>query len=161
MDASWVTPLIAGLAGVLGAGVGGSALLKAGRDDRSDRRDTARRDAFVSLYAAAMGLGQMYSTWVDLQPKTTNTVGRKIGEYRLGLQIAGHRERLILERFLTGSDAMWEATGRARAAAQPNELPVVEAVENAFGDWDIPKPMPDSWVQAIKDLRRLLSAWPA
>lgn len=149
--ATWVIALISAAAGVLGAAVGGGALLKIARDDRRERNDQEHTAALVALYAAANRLGLSYQTWSHLQPRRDNRLTRA----RLGIQLVGF-DKMILGRFWSAVDDIWLTSGRARAAATLEELKVIDEVESVFGDWTIGKPLPDAWGPAIRSLRALI-----
>lgn len=155
MDSTTSAALIAGGAGVLGALAGGGALLRSSRNERRDRQRSEHDAALVELYAAAMALGFTFHTWASLQP-TGNILHRAVGHVGLALKTYGHPQRVFIDRIFSGGDRVWAAVGAALAVAIPDERPIVKAIEAAFAEWQMPKPMPPSWAPAIQALRELL-----
>jgi hypothetical protein len=71
------------------------------------------------------------------------------------VRISGHTKQLVDRQFVVG-DALWEAMGRVRMVATADELDVVNAVEDAVGEWTVGHPMPESFAVALPRLRRLI-----
>lgn len=149
--ATWGIALVGAAAGVLGAGVGGGALLKIARDDRRERLEQEHTAALVALYAATNRLGLSYQVWSDLQPKRNNLLTRA----HLGIQLWGF-DKMILSRLWSAVDDIWLTSGRARAAATDEERMVIDELENVFADWTIGEPLPEAWGPAIRRLRLLV-----
>jgi hypothetical protein len=153
--ADWVNPLIAGAAGVFGAivGVTGTIWVNLHRDKQAAARE--RRDALISLYAAANALGHFWIVWADMRRQT----GRgTVGDFRLGMRIAGSRN-LLITRLFGLADAFWHANAHAMSVLDEEARRVVSAVEQAVSEWNFDgeeDEMPESWVPAIRGLRELI-----
>ena len=80
----------------------------------------------------------------ELLPRTENPAKR----FMQGLKITGH-VGLIVSRQFAVADAFWRASGRVRSIATTDELKVVDAVEQAVGDWNMGEPMPDEFATAL------------
>lgn len=114
IDNSWIDRLIAGAAGVFGAAVGGGALFRSGNNDRVGRRRADHDAALVELYTAAIGLGQTFRTWVQMQPKAERQIGRAVALLRLASKIVGDPTRLFLGDRSGTAEALSRApSGRA------------------------------------------------
>jgi hypothetical protein len=153
VDTSWINPLISGLSGVGGAGVGAGALLRANRRDAAERRAGEHRAALIGVWTAANSVALLYTSWGATLPERDNWFART----RHGIQAGGYA-KLVLTRLLDATDRVWEASGRLRTVATAADLEALDAIETVLGDWQIGDPMPDAWGPAIRQLRVLLEA---
>jgi hypothetical protein len=158
VDSSGIDPLVFGAAAIFGAGVGGVAILIAGRTASAARRSSEHDAALIVLYAAAMSLDQTFRTWTELQPRTTNLLGRAVGHSRLVARLTGSSTRALVEWNVSSGERMWGAIGRALAVASPAEQPIVRALEAAFREWNMPGPAPAAWLPAIQALGEVLES---
>jgi hypothetical protein len=144
--------LISGLSGVGGAVVGaGATILVARRSEEAQRRDD-HDAAILAFWTAAARFASLWNSIADLLPADANILEKKLLQ---GVRISGHTKQLVDRQFVVG-DALWEAMGRVRMVATADELDVVNAVEDAVGEWTVGHPMPESFAVALPRLRRLI-----
>jgi hypothetical protein len=148
-DAAWVNPLISALAGLIGALIGGGAVLLAGHLERKERRQVEHSAAVARYWGAVNG----YATTLAMLASPAGVVGR----IELRLEQRRHGGRLI-DRMLASSDAFWQAGGTLRAVATPEDMDAIRAIETVIGAWDVGDPVPEDWASAINLLRLRLES---
>jgi anti-sigma-K factor RskA len=148
-EATWVDPLISALAGLIGALIGGGAVLLAAHLERRERREQEHRAALARYWAAVNGLGVTMATFATPESRVDRIVSNL--EQRL------HLGRLITRMF-AASDAFWQAGGELRAVATADELAAINALEHVMANWKVGEPIPDAWTPAINLLRLRLEA---
>lgn len=151
MDAAATQAIIAGLSGVGGAIIGAGATILADRRAQASVRAREHDDALVGFWAAAAAFAHLWGSVSDLLPADSNLLEKLLQ----GVQLGGHVTQ-ILERQFAVSDRLFTAMGRVRLLATRDELEVINAIEDAIGEWSIGHPMPDSFRDALPKLRRVI-----
>jgi hypothetical protein len=151
MGTTALVALISGSSAVFGALIGsGSTLLVARRAEATQhRRD--HDDAILSFWTAVASFGSLWSALAEVLPADSNAIEK----FLQGLQL-GSYGRLLVERQFSVADAVWHAMGRVRMVATASELRVASSVEKAIGEWRFGYPMPDSFGEALRELRLLV-----
>jgi hypothetical protein len=147
--AGWINPLISGAAGVFGALVGGGVLLRVARGERQERRENEHRAALSEFWAAVHG----FASFVAGYPQQSKN---PFQQAMTNVELHIHEGR-ILERLNAVTDRFWQADGRLRAVASPDELAVMDDLEGIIGTFKLGEPFPDeAWAKTIPRLRALL-----
>jgi hypothetical protein len=145
--------LISGLSAVGGALVGsGSTLLVARRADEAQRKRD-HDDAILSFWTAVASFGALWTTLAAILPANSNPIEK----FRQGMQLSSYGRQLV-DRQFSITDAVWHAMGRVRMVATASELRVASAVEDAIGEWQVGHPMPESFGEALRNLRLLVES---
>jgi hypothetical protein len=153
MGMTALVALISGLSAVGGALVGsGSTLLVARRAEAAQRRRD-HDDAILSFWTAVASFGSLWSSLAELLPADAN----RLNKLRQGVQLSSYGRELV-DRQFSVTDAVWRAMGRVRMVATASELRVASAVEEAIGDWQVGHPMPESFGEALRNLRLLVES---
>jgi hypothetical protein len=149
----WLNPLIAAAAGVVGAAVGASATLIVSRREIRGAAERERHDALVGYYSAFVRLGHFYGMYAELMPAQAG----RLKQLRNRVALSGEGRHLV-ERLFRLIDGYWAADARLRSVATPDELDILDGVEDAVAECVIGEALPPSWPAAARQLRLLVQA---
>lgn len=153
VDTTVAVAIVAGLSGVLGAVVGAGGTLLVDHLGAERQRSLDHDDALIAYWSAVGSYAHLFSSISSLLPRTENPL-RKLAQ---GVQISGHVGQIVSRQWAV-ADAFWQASGRVRAIGSAHDLKVVDAVEQAVGDWNFGDSMPDDFAIALRQLRLLVQS---